>query len=72
MSKKKSKMSLSDKEQQLIDKINKAKEALSRLQAKKQKAIGALACKYQLDTLETKVLDKAFERLAKELINANQ
>jgi len=64
--KKKSK-SLQDKEQQLIDKIKKAKEQLAKLQHKRKLEIAALAVRHGLDKLEHEKLDKAFAKLAKEL-----
>jgi len=64
--KKKSK-TLQDKEQQLIDKIKKAKEQLAKLQHKRKLEIATLAVKHGLDKVEYEKLDKAFGKLAKEL-----
>ena len=68
----KQKKSLKEKENKLLEKIEKAKNELSRLQEKKRTDIGKLACKHGLDAFDDAVLDKHFSNLAKELANGNQ
>ncbi len=68
ISKNKSKLSLVEREQRLVEQINRAKASLSRLQLKKQQSIGALACQHGLDQVDLKALDKAFADLAKGLV----
>lgn len=68
----KQKMSLKEKEAKLFEKIEKAKNELSRLQEKRRLEIGKLACKHGLDAIENSILDKHFSQLAKELVDGNQ
>lgn len=56
-----------EKENQLIEKIAKAKKDLLRLQNKRKIEIGMLAVKNGLDGFSNSVLDAAFKKLAKEL-----
>lgn len=58
-----------EKERKLIEKIEQAKQELSRLQDKRKIEIGKLACKHGLDAFENSFLDKAFATLSKELAN---
>jgi hypothetical protein len=67
----KQKISLKEKEEKLRKKIEEAKNALSRLQEKRQIEIGKLACKHGLDTIDNTVLDKHFSKLAKALVDGN-
>ena len=68
----KQKMSLKEKESKLIEKIEKAKKDLSRLQDKRRNEIGRLACKHGLDAFDDKLLDQSFAKLSKELASGNQ
>ncbi len=63
----KQKISLKEKEHQLIKKIQQAKQDLACLQDKRRLDIGKLACKHLLDAFDDKILDQAFEKLSKEL-----
>ena len=62
-------MNLTAKEQQLIDKINKAKEALSQIKLKQQVALGKLACQYGLDQFDQAIIAERFKQLSQELLN---
>lgn len=62
-----SKKTASQMEAVLMDKIEKAKARLDKLQQKHKVEIGQLAYKHGLQTFETKQLDNAFAKLAKEL-----
>ncbi len=66
-----SKSKAKEKESKLIEKIQKAKKDLSRLQDKRRSEIGKLACKYGLDIYDDRILDKSFFKLSEELANAN-
>lgn len=59
--------SITDKEQQLRDKIEQHKQQLVLLQKKQKLELGALAYKHGLHVFDTKVLDAAFLKLAQEL-----
>lgn len=65
------KLSSKEKEVLLIKKIEKAKGELSRLQARRRAEIGKLAFKHGLNGVDNQVLDSAFEKLAKELVNVD-
>ncbi|HIC9088368.1 TPA: hypothetical protein ACW9KV_001110 [Legionella pneumophila] len=58
---------VSQMEAVLMDKIEKAKLQLDKLQRKHKLEIGQLAYKHGLHNFETKQLDNAFAKLAKEL-----
>ncbi|MCX7124558.1 MAG: hypothetical protein NTU49_02145 [Gammaproteobacteria bacterium] len=62
-------MPSTEKERALIEKIEKAKQALLNLKEKRKREIGSLACKHGLDRFDSAKLNAAFENLAKELIN---
>ena len=62
-------MPITDKEQRLIAKIERAKKALTNLKEKRKREIGSLACKHGLDRIDSQQLNAAFENLAKELIH---
>lgn len=64
------KMGVKEKENRLIEKIEKAKKDLQKLQEKRRIEIGRLACKYGLDGYENKLLGERFSDLAKELSSA--
>ena len=61
-----SKMTVSQMEAVLLDRIEKAKEKLDKLQQKHKLEIGTLAYKHGLHQLDIKQLDKAFALFAKE------
>lgn len=67
--KRKIKADLKEKEAKLLEKIEKAKSDLSKLQEKRKLEIGKLAFKHGLDVFDNTVLDKHFSKLAKELLN---
>ena len=56
-----------EREQRLIEKIEKAKNDLAKIQDRRKAEIGAIAFKHALDHFDNEVLDPAFKRLAKEL-----
>jgi len=60
-----------EKEKELLDKIEKAKLDLAKLQRKQKIEIGTLACKHGLNEFDTKTLNSAFEKLSGELQRAN-
>jgi len=66
-----SKMTVSQMEVVLLDRIEKAKIRLDKLQRKHKLEIGALAYKHGLHQFEIKQLDTAFLRLAEELRHDN-
>ncbi len=68
----KQKMSVKEKENKLIEKIEKAKKELSRLQDKRRVEIGKLACKHGLHGYDDALLDKHFANLADVLANGNE
>ena len=68
---KKKKISLKEKTDKLIEKIEKAKKELLALQEKRILEIGKLACKNGLDAYEDNLLDHHFAKLAKELSHGN-
>jgi hypothetical protein len=51
----------------LMEKIEKAKDKLAKLQQKQKLEIGSLAYKHGLQQFETMQLDNAFAKIAKEL-----
>jgi len=67
----KKKVAAKDKESRLLEKIEKAKQDLVHLQERRKKEIGALAYKHGLAHVDTITLDKAFSKLAKELVHGN-
>jgi hypothetical protein len=67
----KQKITLKEKADKLIKKIEKAKNELLALQQKRLLEIGKLACKHGLDAYEDILLDRNFAKLAKELNHAN-
>ena len=64
-------MRLKEKENKLIEKIEKAKKDLIRLQDKRRHEIGKLACKHGLDAFDDNVLDQSFAKLSAELTRGN-
>jgi hypothetical protein len=62
-----SKKTLSQMEEVLTDKIEKAKLKLNHLQQKHKLEIGSLAYKYELYHYDIKQLDLIFAKIAKEL-----
>ena len=62
-----SKKTVSQMEDLLLDRIEKAKIRLDKLQQKHKLEIGNLAYKHQLHQLDLKQLDNAFLKLAEEL-----
>ena len=60
------------KEKKLLDKIEKAKNDLVRLQNKRKLEIGKMAYKHGLSDFSDATLDQAFEKLAKELHDENK
>ncbi|MFO8742144.1 hypothetical protein SC610_09290 [Legionella pneumophila serogroup 1] len=62
-----SKKTASQMEAVLMDKIEKAKQRLDKLQQKHKLEIGQLAYKHGLQNFDSKQLDNAFARLAKKL-----
>ncbi len=67
----KKKITLKEKADNLIKKIEKAKRELLALQQKRLLEIGKLAYKHGLDAFEDILLDRHFAKLAKELNHAN-
>ncbi len=59
--------SLAEKEERLLNKINKAKKDLSRLKGKRKNELGDLAIKAGLHSFHDHDLKAGFESLAKEL-----
>lgn len=68
---KKPKITLKEKADKLIKKIEKAKNELLGLQKKRLLEIGKLACKHGLDAYEDTLLDRHFSKLSKELNHGN-
>ena len=64
-------ISLKEKTDKLIEKIEKAKKNLLALQEKRLLEIGKLACKHGLDAYEDTLLDHHFAKLSKELSHGN-
>ena len=62
-----SKMTVSQMEAVLLDRIEKAKEKLEKLQQKHKLEIGTLAYKHDLHQLDLKQLDLAFAKIASEV-----
>ncbi len=60
------KVDIQDKEQRILQRIEKAKKDLTRLQQQRRMEIGKLASGYGLDKLDNATLDRLFNRLAKE------
>ena len=67
----KTKISLKEKTDKLIEKIEKAKKNLLALQEKRLLEIGKLACKHGLDAYEDTLLDHHFAKLSKEMSHGN-
>ncbi len=59
------KKSHSDKEKELLEKIEKAKNDLLKLQEKQKIKIGNIACKFNLQELDKKTLENEFRDIAK-------
>ena len=55
--------SFSEKEKDLISRIDQAKKALLQLQEKRQRDIGALAIKHGLDRFDNKALERLFQTM---------
>ncbi|HAT9402037.1 hypothetical protein SDC32_11685 [Legionella pneumophila serogroup 8] len=66
-----SKVTVSQMEALLLDRIEKAKIKLDKLQQKHKLEIGHLAYKHGLHQFDIKRLDKAFLKLANELCHEN-
>ncbi len=64
------KISSQEKEKQLLEKIEKAKSQLVRLQEKRRLEIAKIAYKHGLDQFDNKALDKAFKQVAEKLSSA--
>ena len=64
------KISPQEKEKKLIEKIEKAKSQLARLQEKRRLEIAKIAYKHGLDQVDNKILDKAFKQVAVALSSA--
>lgn len=60
----KRKISLHEKEQKLLKRIEQAKIELDKLQKRRRHEIGQLACKHGLDKLDNVRLDQLFNQLA--------
>ena len=58
---------LSEKEAQLLDKIERARATLSRLREKRAIECGRLAVKHNLHLMDDLILAKCFKQLAQEL-----
>lgn len=67
-----SKKTVSQMEAALMDKIEKARVKLSKLQQKHQLEIGALAYKHGLQQCDIKQLDLIFAKVARELHHVHQ
>ncbi|TLY46792.1 MAG: hypothetical protein E6K54_08025 [Gammaproteobacteria bacterium] len=67
----KQKITLKEKADKLIKKIERAKNELLALQQKRLLEIGKLACKHGLDAYEDTLLDHHFSKLSKELNHGN-
>lgn len=61
------KKTISEKEQELLDIIDSAKEKLLKLQHKQKIELGTIACKHGLYQVDKETLDAAFKKLAEEL-----
>lgn len=62
-----SKMTVSQMEAVLLDRIERAKDKLEKLHQKHKLEIGSLAYKHGLHSLDIKQLDHAFAKLASEV-----
>ena len=58
------KKTISEKEQNLLDVIAKAKKDLIKLKVKQKNEIGMLANKYNLGAIESSILERAFKEIA--------
>lgn len=67
----KQKITLKEKTDKLIKKIESAKKELLELQEKRLLEIGKLACKHGLDAYEDQLLDHHFAKLSKQLTHGN-
>ena len=67
----KQKITLKEKADKLIKKIESAKNELLALQQKRLLEIGKLACKHGLDAYEDILLDRHFSKLSEELNHGN-
>ena len=67
----KKKISVKEKENKLIEKIEKAKNDLAKLQSKRQLEIGKIAIKHGLDSIDNKILNNHFAKMAEELVDGN-
>lgn len=61
------KKTVSQKEQDLLDIINDAKEKLQKLRNKQRIELGDLACKYKLNDFDLSVIEDAFKDLSLKL-----
>ena len=66
----KTKKSVSQKEQGLIDIIENTKKKLHKLQNKQRIELGDLACKHGLNEFELSTIDAAFKELSMKLKSA--
>ena len=67
----KKKMSLQEKEKQLLKKIEKTKNDLMKLKEKRQRELGKLACDAGLDVFDNETLKKYFLKFAKDRNNGH-
>ena len=58
---------VSQKEQDLLDIINDAKEKLHKLRNKQRIELGDLACKYKLNEFDLSIVENEFKELASKL-----
>ena len=72
MEKTMAKKTISEKEQELINIIESAKDKLLKLQHKQKIELGSLACNHGLDQVDKETLNTAFKKLAKELNIGNK
>lgn len=62
-----SKKTLLDKQQELLQKIDKAKKELLTLEKKQKQQLGEMAIKYDLHKIPSETLEAAFKKLKEEL-----
>ena len=67
MEKTMAKKTISEKEQELLDIIESAKDKLLKLQQKQKIELGTLACNHGLHQVDKETLNTAFKKLAEEL-----
>jgi hypothetical protein len=62
----------SEKEKNLLEKIEKAKKDLAKLKQKRKEKLGELAIKAGLASIDNELLEKHLNKLAQELSSADQ